>query len=639
MIKIFLITLILVISISKQFTISKKFVDPLYQSPKELLNINLQRGFIPKNDIQIPNFQTPQYKRQNKYYHEPLPENFSWANNNGINYLTTIQNQKNPRYCSSSWAFAASSSISDRIKIKRKAQWPDIMIGVQQLLSCDTENQGCQGGDDLQAYKYIYENEIPDITCSAYQAKSYLQGVTCTKFNMCGQCWMGAKCMNQDGYYTYTLEEFGRIKGEKNMMEEIYENGPISCAMENTLHLEFYKKGILYDPEPQSDHKLNHVVSIVGWGSDERTNTDYWIVRNSWGETWGEFGMFKLEKGVNAFGIESRCNYAIPKNTWQEIDHLLTAPQYSGYELDLEAKKKGEKLGLKPNQEIIHDGIKEKVLIKTQRPHEYIKKEDLPTNWDWRQVDGVNYMSQNTNQHLPVYCGCCWAYGTSSSIADRLNIITKNKFPRTVLSVQAIVNCRWGGTCSGGKSQQVYQEANEHGIPVNTCQNYVAKNPAIFECSEMQKCSQCWPGKYGSDICMPVSKVQKKYPQVYVDEYGDIEKNNETQMMSEIYARGPISCSMQSTDNFKYYKKGVYYEKLNSTSTNHVIQVLGWGTTEDGEDYWIGRNSAGTFWGEYGFFKISRKDGYNLNIETHCNWGVPTTSVYDGLEEDNYDED
>lgn len=60
------------------------------------------------------------------------------------------------------------------------------------------------------------------------------------------------------------------------MMEEIYENGPISCAMENTLHLEFYKKGILYDPEPQRDHNLNHVVSIVGWGSDERTNTDYW---------------------------------------------------------------------------------------------------------------------------------------------------------------------------------------------------------------------------------------------------------------------------------------------------------------------------------------------------------------------------
>lgn len=100
------------------------------------------------------------------------------------------------------------------------------------------------------------------------------------------------------------------------MIEEIYENGPISCAMENTYHLEFYRGGILYDPNYNSDHDLNHVVSIVGWGVDEEDNTKYWIARNSWGETWGEFGLFRLERGVNAFGIESRCNYANPKNNW-----------------------------------------------------------------------------------------------------------------------------------------------------------------------------------------------------------------------------------------------------------------------------------------------------------------------------------
>lgn len=99
--------------------------------------------------------------------------------------------------------------------------------------------------------------------------------------------------------------------------------------------------------------------------------------------------------------------------------------------------------------------------------------------------------------------------------------------------------------------------------------------------------------------------------------------------MSEIYARGPISCSMESTDNFKYYKTGVYYEEVDSSSTNHVISLVGWGTTEDGEDYWIGRNSAGTFWGEYGFFKISRNPKYDLNISLTCIWGVPTDSVYE----------
>lgn len=100
------------------------------------------------------------------------------------------------------------------------------------------------------------------------------------------------------------------------MMDEIYENGPISCAMENTHALEFYNGGILKDNSSSSSENLNHVVSIVGWGIDAESKTKYWIIRNSWGEIWGEKGFFRLERGVNAYGIESRCNYAIPKNTW-----------------------------------------------------------------------------------------------------------------------------------------------------------------------------------------------------------------------------------------------------------------------------------------------------------------------------------
>ena len=50
---------------------------------------------------------------------------------------------------------------------------------------------------------------------------------------------------------------------------------------------------------------LNHSVVIVGWGFDEKTQTKYWIVRNSYGKRWGMSGDFLVRRGENDFGIES----------------------------------------------------------------------------------------------------------------------------------------------------------------------------------------------------------------------------------------------------------------------------------------------------------------------------------------------
>merc|ERR1711935_1318608 len=65
-----------------------------------------------------------------------LPDQFLWNDVNGTNYLTNLRNQPVPQYCGSCWAHAATSAMSDRIKIARKAAWPDINVAPQVLISC-----------------------------------------------------------------------------------------------------------------------------------------------------------------------------------------------------------------------------------------------------------------------------------------------------------------------------------------------------------------------------------------------------------------------------------------------------------------------------------------------------------------------
>jgi len=109
-----------------------------------------------------------------------LPANFTWSSVNGVNYLTMARNQHIPNYCGSCWAFAATSALSDRIKIKRKAQWPDINLSPQVLVSCEKDTHGCQGGSSYSAYKYIADNYITDETCSPYQALGWTNGLECS---------------------------------------------------------------------------------------------------------------------------------------------------------------------------------------------------------------------------------------------------------------------------------------------------------------------------------------------------------------------------------------------------------------------------------------------------------------------------
>ena len=87
---------------------------------------------------------------------------------------------------------------------------------------------------------------------------------------------------------------------------------------------------------------------------------------------------------------------------------------------------------------------------------------------------------------------------------------------------------------------------------------------------------------------------------------------------------GPISCGIHVTDNFEWnYDGGIYEEQVSFLFLNHEISVIGYSVTPEGQEYWIGRNSWGTYWGDYGFFYMNMYEN-NLGIERNCVAGTPT---------------
>ena len=147
-----------------------------------------------------------------------MPPAHIWSDVAGVNYLTEVKNQHIPQYCGSCWAQAATSSLSDRIKIARKAAWPDINIAPQVLISCEMEDYGCEGGEAYNALEWMHYNQVTDETCAIYQARGHTNGVECSQQLTCNNCAPSKGCWAEDNYKIYLADTYGHVSGEQAMM-------------------------------------------------------------------------------------------------------------------------------------------------------------------------------------------------------------------------------------------------------------------------------------------------------------------------------------------------------------------------------------------------------------------------------------
>jgi cathepsin X len=215
------------------------------------------------------------------------------------------------------------SALGDRIKIARggsAAPYIDINLSVQHILNCANVGS-CHGGSIEGPYQWLksassktgtgisYETSNPYLACSSESSEGFCGKVdtTCSTMNVARTCSTftssGGKCVGLTSFPNATITDAGSVSGAANMQAEIYANGPIACGIDASQILQ-YTTGIANQPGTGIDH----VISVVGWGVEN--SQTYWIVRNSWGEYWGEMGYIRVEMGKNALNLEEECSWA-----------------------------------------------------------------------------------------------------------------------------------------------------------------------------------------------------------------------------------------------------------------------------------------------------------------------------------------
>jgi len=197
---------------------------------------------------------------------------------------------KNQQQCGSCWAFSATGAMEGAVAISTGKLHS---LSEQQLVDCSRAqgNYGCNGGLMDYAFQYVISNKgLTNEDQYPYTARD-------------------GSCRASNVTSVATISSFVDTKrGDEDDLQRAVTLGPVSVAIAASgSAFQFYKSGILDDPSCGT--RLDHGVLAVGYVTSEAK--PYWIIKNSWGTSWGESGYVRFVMGKNQCGVALQPSYPV----------------------------------------------------------------------------------------------------------------------------------------------------------------------------------------------------------------------------------------------------------------------------------------------------------------------------------------
>mmetsp|Transcript_20906 Transcript_20906/g.30272 ORF Transcript_20906/g.30272 Transcript_20906/m.30272 type:complete len:451 (-) Transcript_20906:412-1764(-) len=259
------------------------------------------RGFVHYSQVKDTNF-------SGKMVDGTSSKAFDWRD-----HPSAVSGVRNQGTCGDCWAVAAVEDIEGSWALYNKLDSP-VLLAEQQITACDTAMGGCEGGQVSSAYQYVrsqggimsqadypygateeaVSQECPSDTLAMAARTTLLHGILSDG--------SGSFSATIDGWTQFTA------KADDELKTQVTGLGPLAVGI-NADQMQFYQGGIDTATTCRQGG-LNHAVLLVGYDVDEN-NKPYWIIKNSWGPWWGEYGYYRIYMEGGGCGVKEMVMHSL----------------------------------------------------------------------------------------------------------------------------------------------------------------------------------------------------------------------------------------------------------------------------------------------------------------------------------------